>query len=394
MLHGKTLAGTLAAAGTALLLAMAASPASAQGTWTIVTAPPTGQNGELAGVASVSATDAWAVGTTGGELNGVGTKILIDNWNGTAWTQSTTPTTAGNTAYLTGVSASSTTDAWAVGHTAVNREDFAPLALHWNGTAWSVSTSAPSAVSGDGIGVADISPTNAYLLTYSASFAAGFLAQWNGTTWSRVTLPAPPNNGESSTLNAIAANGPDDVWIVGSYLSPTTGGDQTYTLHYNGTAWSIVPMPSSGSASLVYDFDSLQVDSPTDVWAVGGSGTDIPAIGGGTTSSLIEHWNGTAWSVVSSPSPGTGDDLTGVTTSNAASDVWAVGYYTPSGATEAQTLTLNWNGTAWTTVTSPDNGSPSLLFSAATNPGAAIVWAVGYSGTCCTGENPLVLQNG
>jgi hypothetical protein len=393
MLHGKTWAGTLAAAGIALLLALAASPASAQGTWTITSAPPTGQNGELAGVASVSSTDAWAVGTTAGELNGVGAKILIDNWNGTAWSQVTTPTTPGNTAYLDAVSASSTTDAWAVGTTSTNREGFAPVALHWNGTAWSVSTSAPSAVPGDGIGVADISSTDAYLLTYSASAAAGFLAQWNGTTWSRVTLPAPPNNGESSTLNAIAANGPDDVWIVGSYLD-TAGGDQTYTLHYNGTAWSIVSMPSSGSASLVYDFDSLQVDSPTDVWAVGGSGTDIPAIGGGTTSTRIEHWNGTAWSVVSSPSPGTDDDLTGVTTSNAANDVWAVGSYVPSGATSAQTLTLNWNGTAWSTVASPDNGSPSVLNSVSTNPGGAIVWAVGHSGSCCTGENPLVLQNG
>jgi hypothetical protein len=85
------------------------------------------------------------------------------------------------------------------------------------------------------------------------------------------------------------------------------------------------------------------VNSPTDVWAVGDQGvTDS------SSSTLIEHWNGTAWSIVPSPSPGSDSDLTGVTTSNAANDVWAVGYYDPTGTAQGQTLTLNWNGTTWT----------------------------------------------
>jgi hypothetical protein len=82
-----------------------------------------------------------------------------------------------------------------------------------------------------------------------------------------------------------------------------------------------------------------------------------------------------------------------VTTSNASSSIWAVGSGTPSGATSAQTLTLNWNGTAWTTVTSPDNGSPSLLNAVSTLPGSSVVWAVGSSGPSGS-LNPLVFQNG
>jgi hypothetical protein len=77
--------------------------------------------------------------------------------------------------------------------------------------------------------------------------------------------------------------------------------------------------------------------------------------------------------------------LGGVTTSNAANDVWAVG------ATQGQTLTLNWNGTAWTTVTSPNAGSPDGVGSVSTNPGAAIVWAVGFSGTSGS-FNPLAME--
>ena len=63
------------------------------------------------------------------------------------------------------------------------------------------------------------------------------------------------------------------------------------------------------------------------------------------------------------------------------------------GRDPAQTLTLNWNGTAWTTVASPDAGSPSVLSSVSTNPGAAIVWAVGQNGASGS-FNPFVLQNG
>ena len=113
-----------------------ASPALAAGGWTIVPVPPTGQNAVLSGVSAVSASDAWAVGSENAELNGVGAKPVIDNWNGTAWSQVTAPATAGNTASLAAVSASSPTDAWAVGHTQVNRSSIAGLTMHWNGTAW------------------------------------------------------------------------------------------------------------------------------------------------------------------------------------------------------------------------------------------------------------------
>jgi hypothetical protein len=150
----------------------------------------------------------------------------------------------------------------------------------------------------------------------------------------------------------------------------------------------------SGSDNLLtYQFNAIQVNSPTDVWAVGGSGDNALEQGGSPSTTLIEHYNGSAWSIVASPSPGTDDNLTGVTTSNASDNVTAVGYDTPAGATEPQTLILNWNGSAWSTVSSPDTGSSDILSAASTNPGAAITWAVGNSGL--TGSfNPLVLQNG
>jgi hypothetical protein len=369
----------VAAAGSALALGTGAAFAATG--WTVVTAPPTGQNATLTGVATVSDSDAWAVGyRNGNAFTNVGAKVLIDNWNGTAWSQVTTPTTPQNTALLDAVSASSATDAWAVGRTQSNKSNFEGLALQWNGTAWSVSPSFTAALSAYALGVADISPADAFAVGDNSSIPRGHLAHWNGTTWSSVTVPLPPDANTNTTLDAISADGPDDVWAVGTFLNSVTEHFQNFTIHFNGTAWAVVPMPVSGT------FDAIKANSPTDVWAVGDVGSGNPV-------TAIAHFNGTTWSAVPSPSPGQRANLTGVTTSNAANNVWAVGSFTPAGTINPQTLTLNWNGTAWSVVASPNPASFDGLNAVATNPGAAIVWAVGSTGQSGS-FIPLILQNG
>jgi hypothetical protein len=387
--------GTGMAVGAALVLG--ASPALAAG-WAIAGVPPTGQNANLQGVSAPSDSNAWAVGNSNGAPNtGLGSHALVDHWNGSAWSQASLPALSGSV-NLQAVSSSGTNDAWAVGYQRPQRYTFDPLALHWNGTAWA-ATGIGTALPGDTylVGTADISATDAYAIGDSTPLASGELARWNGTAWSAVAYPLPTSTGFPTTLNAISADGPNDVWIIGSYMiqvSQTNLRYETFSDHWNGSTWSVVPMPLVNSSNnlLAYEFSSVDAISPANVWAVGGSGDNVIGIGGSPSDTLVEHWNGTAWSIVPSPSPGSNDALTGVTESGT-SDLWAAGYDTPSGATGAQTLTLNWNGTAWTTVPSPDAGTPSVLTSVSTSPGAAIVWAAGYSGT--TGSlNPLMLQNG
>lgn len=387
--------GAAVAVGATLLLG--ANAALAAGGWTVVSAPPTGQDAQLYGVTTTSDSNAWAVGYSNAAPNGTGAKAVIDHWNGSAWSQDTAPSTGYSTNTLAAVSSSGTGDAWAVGYSERSRGSFIPLALHWNGTAWSDSSSFTTALDGQlGVGVADISPTDAYAVGGGLGSAhTGQVAQWNGSTWANVTVPLPDNDNLASDLNAVSADSSSDVWIVGTYLFEVNSSDyaeETYSLHWNGSAWSIVSMPLEPGTNpdFEYVFHSIKANSPTDVWAVGAAEN----VATGSSATLIEHYNGTAWSVVSSPSPGSGAALYGVTTANASNDVWAVGSYTPSGSSESQTLTLNWNGSAWSTVASP-NGSTgvSLLNSVATTPGAAIVQAVGDTGTSGA-LNPLALQNG
>src|SRR5207247_2313765 len=73
---------------------------------------------------------------------------------------------------------------------------------------------------------------------------------------------------------------------------------QTPALHWDGSAWSIVATPNAPMDwSRLY---GVAATSSNDVWAVGAS-QDVASVPGRT---LIEHWDGSAWSIVPSPSPG------------------------------------------------------------------------------------------
>ena len=217
--------------------------------------------------------------------------------------------------------------------------------------------------------------------------------------WSAQSFPNPAQPAQSTTtspgglLYAVSAAGAGDVWVVGSYSTATscaTTCEETFSLHWDGSSWQLAPMPPvnrSTDPNLNYTLRSVDVISPSDVWAVGYT-DDTTAPFGSSVGTLTEHWDGTRWSVVPSPSPGSAPALTGIA-GNSAASVWAVGHDTPSGATAPQTLTVFWNGTSWAVVASPDPGGNGQLSSVSATPGAATFWAAGTGG-----KGPLVLRNG
>ena len=94
---------------------------------------------------------------------------------------------------------------------------------------------------------------------------------------------------------------------------------------------------------------------------------------------LTERWNGSSWSVVSSPSFGTGDNALGGVVAVAANDVWAVGGYNTGGS--VLSLVEHWDGAQWTQAPSENPGTAdNSLFGVAAGGGNA--WAVGsYRGS-------------
>lgn len=139
---------------------------------------------------------------------------------------------------------------------------------------------------------------------------------------------ASPNQGQGdNTLMAVTALGSTNAWAVG------TAGDAPLIEHWNGTKWSVV----ASNAGVPGYLDSISADSATDVWASGGSF----ATG---NSPLIEHWNGTAWSVLAT-NPPKAEQVEGISALSANS-VWLEAETSDRQGDEFAWLE-HWNGTKW-----------------------------------------------
>ena len=73
----------------------------------------------------------------------------------------------------------------------------------------------------------------------------------------------------------------------------------------------------------------------------------------GNPQTLIEQWNGSVWSIVSSPNPSTLKDYLSGVTCTSATNCFAVGYYFNGTDYAEETLIEQWNGSSWSIVTSP-----------------------------------------
>jgi hypothetical protein len=360
-------------------LVMIGSVASAATGWSVVTVPQTGNNTILTGASALTSTNAWAVGEQFGAAGQAPPPPVSYHWNGTAWSLVATPI-LGVSSSLLSVSASTPTDAWAVGMSVLGRHDDGTLMEHWNGTAWSVNSSlVVTGYTAELTGVVDLSPTNAWAV---GEANGSLLEHWNGSTWSEATIPDPDFT--PGTDDSISASSASDIWVVGSTLNTATDEFVPEALHFNGTAWSVVPMPQAGTNTST--IGAVTDISATDAWAVGEDIGATSAVGGST---LIEHWNGSSWSIVPSPTPGADPGLTGIA-ARGPSDVYAVGSNLPSinGGT-VQGMILRWNGSTWSVDTDPTVGSYSPLLAAAAVPGAANEWAVGT-----LSNSALILSHG
>lgn len=203
---------------------------------------------------------------------------------------------------------------------------------------------------------------------------ATLVLHYDGTSWTQVASPNP--GGVFSELAGVKALSDTNVWAVGDYCvsscssTTTQPVEHTLILHWNGTAWQQVTSknPSSSLDVLL----SVTAASSGDVWAAGlrcNSGCTKPL-------TLTEHWNGTSWSTVSSPNPSSNGDLLSGVSSFPTHKAWTVG------SAGVDNLALRWTGTKWAsaTVPNPNSASNELLGVSATSGSNA--WAVGtYSST-------------
>ena len=374
--------GVLFSSGLAAVLAGALGvvPAAAAAGLHVV-ASPFISNSCLSGAAVIGPADMWAVGDigTGGtgcnpfQTVGGGFPLfqtLAEHFNGTSW--SAVPTPALNAA-LSGVAGAAGNDVWAVGDQAQG-SSFIPLIEHWDGTSWAVIPS-PKLPQGSALtGVTAPAANNAWAVGFNGGSSTALVEHWDGTSWSIVASPA--FTGVTLSNGAVSADSTTDVWAMG-FLATSATTAENVSLHWDGTAWAQIP-----AAHLRFGgVGPLAALSPAGVWAVG-TGPGVPTKGfSAHPTAVIEHWDGTSWTVVPSPNPNPqGNNGLGAVAAVSASDVWAAGRQLLGPFTE------RWNGKSWDIVNTPAGVS---FFGAMAASSGGTVLAVGQG----TDGSGIILSN-
>src|SRR5260370_6162130 len=119
------------------------------------------------------------------------------------------------------------------------------------------------------------------------------IEHWTGRQWS---VQAGAKTGKCSpSLHGVSAASPSKIWAVGTCFTST--GHTAIIERWNGRRWTLQAFPRVGTAGTM-DLNAVKATSASNAWAVGESASH------GMFKTLIEHWNGRAWKVQASPSPG------------------------------------------------------------------------------------------
>lgn len=354
--------------------------------WSVVATPNRGTvDNVLRGISAASSTDIWAVGQSSDSSL---SQTLVEHWDGASWSIVSTPDEGSGSNYLQNVAVVSGADVWAVGFYENSSHVEQTLAEHWNGSSWSV-VATPNQGAGWNLlyGISILSSTDIWTTGYyrnSSNVDQTLAEHWNGSAWSVVSTPNYETDG--SDFAGIAAVSANDIWAVGEY-SPSNTADQTLAAHWDGSTWSIAPTPNHGFDTTFSQLNGITVVSANDIWAVGSQ-----ALSGASEQTLAEHWNGSAWSIVPTPNkpqPSNDDVLYSVAAASS-TDVWAVGYYYDYNNART-TLAEHWDGTAWSIVATPNQPSIENVLYSVSVASANDVWAVGsYIAGNYNGDNTLI----
>jgi hypothetical protein len=372
-------------------LGFTANPGTAN--WSIITSPNTSATlpNSLDGVTCASASDCWAVGYY---QNGNGVvEPLIEHWNGSSWAIVASPNASGTFNQLNRVACASASDCWAVGYSYYSTSDLSQTLIeHWDGSAWTIVASPNTSATEKNalFGVTCASSTECWAVgAYgNGDTAQTLIEEWNGSAWSIVTSPNTPFRQAGVTqvniLFGVTCVSTSNCWAVGysfTDYSVGVGGNfmtspQTLIEQWNGNSWTIVASPSISGNNYLQD---VTCTSATECWAVGYSNNGNASQKSGINQTLIEEWNGSAWTIVTSPNTSATqmNYLLGVTCASA-SECWAVGYYEESTNSIRQTLVEQWDGTSWTIASSPNTTATlhNYLLGVTCTP-ASECWAVG-----------------
>lgn len=338
--------------------ARAASPA-----WSVTPSPSPHGADQLDAVSCTSTAFCMAVGSFDGSDG-----TLAETWSGTAWSVTTSPSPGGDPDELFGVSCTSPSFCMAVGWNYNSSSAvYQTLAETWDGTAWSITPTPSPAVQNVLFGVSCTSPARCTAVGYQDKSGFETLVEtWNGTTW---TKTPSPDGGTDSVLQGVSCLSAVNCTAVGWYEG--TSGTLTLAEIWNGSTWSVVSSPNPGSGN--NELLGVSCTSTARCQAAG-----FYSVGFGPDRTLAESWNGSTWSAASTPDRGSRANNLEAVSCPTSSHCVAVGYNEKKSG-DGQTLIERWNGSGWSIASSPDPAADDELLGVQC-PRVSSCQAVGYDG--------------
>ena len=174
--------------------------------WGSVPVPAIGASESFTGVAAADPSRAWAIGHSAQGM-------LLETWNGRSWM----PIFTGGDRHLDDIAAADSRHAWVVGGISGGSGgdvDY-PEALYWNGTEWGYAGVDMPPAGEDGAwldAVSASSPTDAWAVGWTQGGDGQLVQRWTGSQWTHVE----PANVPGARLSDVLDVGPRNVWVIGN----------------------------------------------------------------------------------------------------------------------------------------------------------------------------------
>jgi hypothetical protein len=155
---------------------------------------------------------------------------------------------------------------------------------------------------------------------------------FDGASWTVIPSPSPITGSDldQNVLTGVKAFAPNNVTAVGFTLDFAKQRELTVVEHWDGTSWKVVPSPNqSEAAGSLNTLTHISGFGPHDLYAVGFY-ADAQTAGQPTT--LVEHFDGSGWSIIFCPTDGVAQHLNGVFALTRTRNIWTVGGFSTNGA--------------------------------------------------------------
>lgn len=216
--------------------------------------------------------------------------------------------------------------------------------------------------------------------------------------WAGVSAPDPVGSTHTVMRNVDMLS-EVDAWAVGEAYDVLPGQTTPVAMHWDGTAWMLVPtpIPSPGVGSANCGLDAVKMIAPNDVWA-GGWQYKQDAAGYVGPHLFVIHWDGSQWTEVPTPMPatqglqgGSGEFIHGIDAA-APNDIWFVGEWMEALQGIRPALAMHWDGSNFTRFDTPLMHAKGDSLEAVAVIAPNDVWAVGGCKTSASGPNAYILH--